>query len=127
MKTHILAALDYVLNCISPSVLHVYDMLIGLPYALPYFWVKVVVGMTTGLFIPRRIIGLVACVVGNVAIFGYSAFVAWHPGSFASLIEVLHNSLFYSIIFAGVLWWIVGRIMRRAFYKFRGRTRASAS
>jgi hypothetical protein len=29
--------------------------------ALPYFWLKVALGIATGLFIPSRIVGLLAC------------------------------------------------------------------
>jgi hypothetical protein len=127
MKNYILAALDHFLNWIVHGVLLPYDMLIALPSALPYFWVKVVLGTALGLFIPRKIIGLVACVVVNVALFAYAAFVTWHPGSSASLMEMLHNPYSYIIVFAGVVWWVVGRIMRWAFYKIRGHAHASAS
>ncbi len=127
MKNYILAALDHFLNSFLHGVLLPYDMLIALPSALPYFWVKVVLGTAMGLFIPRKIIGLVACVVVNVALFAYAAFVTWHRGSSASLMEMLHNPYSYIIVFAGVVWWVVGRIMRWVFYKIRGHAHASAS
>lgn len=112
-------------------VLLPYDALIF----LPYFWVKVALGIVAGLFIPHRIIGLAACALGNLAAFAYAAFVSWHPGSMASLTKMLDNLwsdqlqalMIFMFIFAGVVWWFVGRIMRWAFYKIRGRTRASAS
>jgi hypothetical protein len=34
----------------------------------PYFWVKVALGIATGLFIPSRIAGLLVCALGNAAI-----------------------------------------------------------
>ena len=56
MKNYILAALDHILNWVLYGVLLPYDMLIALPSALPYFWVKVALCTSTGLFIPRKII-----------------------------------------------------------------------
>jgi hypothetical protein len=97
--------------------------------ALPYFWVKVALGIATGLFIPHRIVGLVACALGNVAIFAYAIFVSWHPGSATSLTKMLNiwsdpsaSLMTLVFIFAGVVWWVVGRIMRWAFYKIRSHT-----
>jgi hypothetical protein len=69
------------MNDILFWVLFPYDALV----ALPYFWVKVALGIATGLFIPHRIVGLVACALGNVAIFAYAIFVSWHPGILAAL------------------------------------------
>jgi hypothetical protein len=126
MKNYILAALDYILNWILPWGFTVYDRLFSIPYALPYFWVKVGLGIATGLFIPRRIIGLVACALGNVAIFAYAAFGHWNPDSATSLIKLLKLAaedppfgffIVSSLVFAGVVWWVAGRIMRWAFYK----------
>lgn len=97
---------------------------------LPYFWVKVALGIATGLFIPSRIIGLAACALGNIATFAYAVFVSWHSGTTASLTKMLSSLwsdppqfLMLSIfVFAGVVWWFVGRITRWAFYKIRGHT-----
>jgi hypothetical protein len=113
-------------------VLLPYDALVA-PF--PYFWVKVALGIATGLFIPHRTIGLVACALGNVAVFAYAAFVSWHPGRTDILTKTL-NSLWSDpseflllslFVFVGVVWWLVGRIMRWAFYKIRGHTHAHAS
>ncbi len=109
-------------------VLLPYDALV----ALPYFWVKVVLGIATGLFIPHRIIGLVACALGNVAIFAYAAFASWHPDSINILTKMLNSGwpdpgefLMMSLfVFIGVVWWVVGRIMRSGFYKIWGHARA---
>jgi hypothetical protein len=100
--------------------------------ALPYFWLKVALGIATGLFIPGRIVGLLACALGNAAIVSYTQFVAGRLGSMFDLhitdqtslssrelaMSVLISLLVTSVfLFAGVVWWFVGRIMRLAFYK----------
>ena len=108
-------------------VLVPYDALF-FPPLLPYFWVRAALGIATGLFIPHRIIGLVACALGNVAVFAYAIFASGHP----DLAKMLDSSLWlnpfiYLFIFIGVVWWFVGRIMRWAFYKIRSHTHASAS
>jgi hypothetical protein len=41
-------------------------------FELPYFWVKVAFGIATGLLIPGRIIGLLACAAGTAALFMYA-------------------------------------------------------
>lgn len=91
----------------------------------PYFWVKVALGIATGLFIPSRIAGLLVCALGNAAIVSYPAFAAGRLGSLFSMANVL-TSLSSALIgllvtsiflFVGVVWWFVGRIMRWAFYK----------
>jgi hypothetical protein len=117
-------------------VLLPYDALV----VQPYFWLKAALGIATGLFIPGRIFGLLACALGNAAIVSYSAFAAGRLGSFFSpgipnlttlsdqamvfLIWFLMTSIF---LFVGVVWWFVGRIMRWAFYKVLGHAHASAS
>ena len=100
--------------------------------ALPYFWLKVALGIATGLFIPGRIVGLLACALGNAAIVSYTQFVAGRLSSMFDLhitdqtslssrelaMSVLISLLVTSVfLFAGVVWWFVGRIMRLAFYK----------
>ncbi|MGB8575444.1 MAG: hypothetical protein WCD56_02625 [Pseudolabrys sp.] len=104
-------------------VLVPYDVLV----VSPYFWVKVALGIATGLFIPGRIVGLLACALGNAAIVSYTAFAVGHLGSLfnltlpnqpTSLSSALIGLLMMSIfLFVGVVWWFVGRIMRWAFYK----------
>jgi hypothetical protein len=100
----------------------------------PYFWVKVALGIATGFFIPNRIIGLLACGLGNAAIFAYAAFASGHSGSIANLTKnltsnltspsmVLLTFLVMSLFaFIGLVWWVVGRIMRWAFYKMLARS-----
>jgi hypothetical protein len=52
----------------------------------PYFWVKVALGIATGFFIPSRIVGLLACALGNAAIFAYAASAFGHSaGTIANL------------------------------------------
>ena len=37
--------------------------------ALPYFWPRAVFGIATGLLIPRKLVGLSVCVLGNAALY----------------------------------------------------------
>jgi len=120
------------MNNILYWILLPYDAMVA-PF-VPYFWVRVVLGIATGLFIPHRAIGLVACALGNVAIFAYGVFVAGHLDSisltkmlnslWSDPLEFLMISLF---VFIGVVWWVVGRILRWAYYKIRDHTHAGAS
>lgn len=106
-------------------VLLPYDALVF----FPYFWVKVALGIATGLFIPHRIIGLVACAIGNIAIFAYAAFVSGHPDSIISLTKMLDSLwsdpleflIICIFVFVGVVWWVAGRIMRWILYKIFAR------
>ena len=80
-----------------------YDALV----MLPYFWVKVIFGIATGLLIPRKIVGLLVCALGNAALFYAST---KHDASLPlTLMAVLMWSIF---AFVGVVWWLVGRILR---------------
>src|SRR5262245_42738526 len=80
--------------------------------ALPYFWVKVGFGIATGLFIRSKIVGLLACAIGNAALF---AFTRKHGGPLpADLMALLMWSIF---AFAGVVWWVVGRVLRWGFFR----------
>ena len=80
-----------------------YDALV----VLPYFWVKVVLGIATGLLIPRKIVGLLVCALANAALFYVST---KHDSSLPlSPLALLMFSIF---AFAGVTWWVVGRILR---------------
>ena len=56
------------MNQILFWLLLIYDAV----FELPYFWVKVAFGIATGLLIPGRIIGVLACALGNAALFVYS-------------------------------------------------------
>jgi hypothetical protein len=80
-----------------------YDALV----ATPYFWVKVVFGIATGLFIRSTVVGLLVCALGNAALFVYSS----KHGALLppNLIALLMWSIF---AFVGVVWWVVGRILR---------------
>jgi hypothetical protein len=86
----------------------IYDAVV----VLPYFWVKVAFGIAAGLLIPNWIVGLVACAAGNAALF----FFTQKQGTAlpAQLMAVLVWSIF---AFAGVVWWVVGRVLRWGFYK----------
>jgi hypothetical protein len=102
---------------------------------LPYLWVRVALGIATGLFIRGKTIGLVACALGNLAVFAYAAFLARHPGSMSALEDILSSAwsnpkqflMTCLFIFGSIVFWFVGRIMRWAFYKIRGHAPASAS
>src|SRR5262249_2633096 len=116
------------LNKILFWVLLPYDALVFPPF-LPYFWVRAALGIATGLFIPHRIIGLVACALGNVAVFAYAIIASGHPENLTKMLDssLWLNPFQYLFVFIGVVWWVVGRIMRWAFYKIRGHAHASAS
>ena len=88
----------------------IYDALV----ALPYFWVKVAFGIATGLLIPSWIVGLLACAVGNAALFMYTRAGANSAGLPHDGIALLMWSIF---AFAGVVWWVVGRAVRWGFHK----------
>jgi hypothetical protein len=81
-------------------------------FALPYFWVKVAFGIATGLLIPGRIVGLLACAAGNAALFVATA---KHGTSLPpNLIALFMWAIF---AFAGVVWWVVGRVLRRIYFR----------
>jgi hypothetical protein len=104
-------------------VLLPYDALVA-PF-VPYFWVRVTLGIATGLFIPRKTIGLVTCALGNGVTFAYGMFVAGTLGSL-SLTKMLNSlwsdplgSLMISLfVFIGVVWWVVGGLCAGLFIKF---------
>ena len=89
-----------------------------LPYdavvALPYFWVKVAFGIATGLLIPSWIVGLLACAAGNAALFMYTR-AADNAESLP--LDGIAQLMWCIFAFAGVVWWVVGRILRRGFLK----------
>jgi hypothetical protein len=95
-----------------------YDALF-FPPLLPYFWVRVALGIATGLFIPGRIVGLVACALGNVAVFANAIFASGHPENLTKMLDssLWLNPFLFLFVFIHVVWWFVGRIMRWAFYK----------
>lgn len=67
----------------------------------------------TGLFIPSRIVGLLARALGIAAIFAYTS-----TGSGESLpVNAMALLKLPVFAFVGVVWWVVGRIMRWAFCK----------
>ena len=113
------------MNNILFWVLLPYDALV-FPPLLPYFWVRAAFGIATGLFIPQRIIGLVACALGNVVIFAYAGFAAGGPENIIKALNLLWSGgpFVFLFVFIHVVWWVVGRIMRWAFYKIRGHTAA---
>lgn len=86
----------------------IYDAVV----ALPYFWVKVAFGIATGLLIPSWIVGLLACAVGNAALFMYA-----RAGNNSLPLEWMALLMWSIFAFAGVVWWVVGRAVRWACYK----------
>jgi hypothetical protein len=88
----------------------IYDAVV----ALPYFWVKVAFGIATGLLIPSWIVGLLACAVGNAALFMYT-----RAGSNSAGLPLdgLAQLMWGIFAFAGVVWWVVGRAMGWGLYK----------
>jgi hypothetical protein len=86
-------------------------------FSLPYTWIKVSLGIVTGFVIPNRIVGLLICALGNGLIFAYAS-----SGNFSRLSIDLMAILVVSIfVFSGVVWWIVGRIVRKVFEIVRAR------
>jgi hypothetical protein len=79
----------------------------------PYFWVKVAFGIATGLVIPSRIVSLLACAIGNAALFMYTPMGAkfFQDISFDAIALVM----WCSFAFAGLVWWVVGRVLRRIY------------
>jgi hypothetical protein len=86
----------------------IYDAVV----ALPYFWVKVAFGVATGLLIPSWIVGLVACAVGNAALFAFT-----RKNSAALPAELMALLMWSIFAFAGIVWWVAGRVLRWSFYK----------
>ena len=96
-------------TCTALSWLHV-GIVTGLswlrmPYdwlwALPYFWLRAVFGIATGLLISRKTVGLSVCVLGNAALY-YCA--GWNHDPSLNLMVLLTWSIF--------AWWLVGRTLR---------------
>lgn len=82
-------------------------------YDVVFVWVKVAFGIATGLFIPSRIVGLLACAAGNAALFMYTR--AGDPiGTLSFDWMLVIMWCIYS--FAGVVWWVPGRLLRRVFF-----------
>jgi hypothetical protein len=83
-------------------------------FELPYFWVKVAFGIATGLLIPGRIVGLLACAAVNAALFMYT-----RAGiNTASLpLDGIAQLMWGIFAFAGVVWWVVGRVLRRLYFR----------
>lgn len=84
-------------------------------FELPYFWVKVAFGIATGLFIPGRIVGLLACALGNAVLFMYTR----AGGNAGVPFEVMALLMWSTFAFAGVVWWVVGRVLRRIYFRIR--------
>jgi hypothetical protein len=74
----------------------------------PYFWVKVAFGIATGLLIPSRIVGLLACAIGNAVLFTYTPIGAkFFQDITFDWIALL---MWCSFAFAGVV--VPGRLLR---------------
>ena len=81
----------------------------------PYFsWVKVAFGIATGLLIPSRIVGLLACAIGNAVLFTYTPIGAkFFQDITFDWIALL---MWCSFAFAGVVWWVPGRLLRWIYF-----------
>ena len=85
-------------------------------FELPYFWAKVAFGIAAGLFIPGKIIGLLACAVVNVALFTYTRA---GTGSAGLPLEGIAQLMWGTLAFAGLIWWVVGRLLRWIYFRIR--------
>jgi hypothetical protein len=86
-------------------------------FSLPHTWIKVGLGIVTGFFIPNRIVGLSICALGNGLIFAFAS-----SGTRSHLpIDTLSVLVVSVFVFSGVVWWVVGRIIRRVFEIIRAR------
>lgn len=94
------AALSWLHYCIATTLSWLripYDAL----WVLPYFWLRALFGLATGLFITRNIVGLSVCVLGNAALYFCAG---RYPDPSLNLMVVLTWSI--------LAWWLVGRILR---------------
>src|SRR5262249_24952668 len=76
---------------------------------LPYLWLRAIFGVSIGLFVPSKTVGLLVCVLGNAALF---ALVSWISGPPENLIVLLGWSIF--------AFWCAGRILRWIFLRIPG-------
>jgi hypothetical protein len=93
-------------------------------FELPYFWVKVAFGIATGLLIPGRIIGLLACAAGNAALFMYTRA---GTSSESLPLDGIAQLMWCIFAFAGVVWWVVGRVLRRFYFRIARAARSGAT
>jgi hypothetical protein len=77
--------------------------------ALPYLWLRAIFGVSIGLFFPRKTIGLLVCVLGNVLLFAYAGLVSGPP-------EMPILKLTWSIL----AFWFAGRILCWIFLRVPG-------
>ncbi len=108
-------------------------------FYLPFAWLKAVIGLGTGLFIRRKTVGLLACLLGDGLIYVVAYVFARLAGRTISsggstvtpvipdnLIERIRYDLdsllvISIIVFNGVFWWVVGRMLRWGFVRIRAR------
>jgi len=88
-------------------------------FELPYFWVKVAFGIAAGLFIPGKIVGLLACAIVNAALFTYTRA---GTGSAGLPLDGIAQLLWSLFAFAGLIWWVVGRVLRRGYFRLKRAT-----
>ena len=93
-------------------------------FELPNFWVKVAFGIATGLLIPGRIIGLLACAAGNAALFMYTRA---GTSSESLPLDGIAQLMWCIFAFAGVVWWVVGRVLRRFYFRIARAARSGAT
>jgi hypothetical protein len=104
------------MNDIVTMILYFVFVFYDAVFELPYFWVKLAFGIAAGLFIPGKIIGLLACLVVNVALFSYTRAGTGSAGLPLDGIAQLMWSLF---ALAGLVWWVVGRALRWTYFRIR--------
>lgn len=83
-------------------------------FELPYVWVKVAFGIATGLLIPGRIIGLLACAAGNAALFMYTR---TGTNSESLPLDGIAQLMWCIFASAGAVWWVIGRVLRRVYFR----------
>jgi hypothetical protein len=76
--------------------------------ALPYLWLRAILGISIGLLVTRKTIGLLWCMLGNVVLFAYAGLTYGPPKIFP--IALLSWSI-VAFWFAGwIVRWIITRV-----------------
>src|SRR5262245_24655652 len=79
--------------------------------APPYFWMTVILGVATGLFIRSKIVGVLVYALGNTVLLAFATFaIWWHGGPFPPDLKTLYGWSIGAVV--GLVWWVVGRILR---------------
>jgi hypothetical protein len=75
--------------------------------ALPYLWLRAIFGISIGLLITEKTIGLLWCVLGNVVLFAYAG-LRYGPPEIP--IALLSWSIFAFWVAGWILRWIITRV-----------------